>query len=207
MNKLFLQKILGSALMFGTCAMAQAAPISCSTGSFDVSNMVQGASACQRLAVSTDGKSENDDNTLINNEAFFGIDSWSREGKYDNMNGSGGADDSGLFNFTGNNMAGTYSYVGTAPQPKSIMLVFKDGNDTNLVAYLLANPYGTGNYASPFIPGLFDVPNTKGISHISVYISDDGEGGGDETEVPEPASLAILGLGLGLIGVARRRRS
>lgn len=191
MNQIFLKAILGSALILGAHGIAHAAPISCSTGIYDVSNLVEGSSACQRLAVPLDGHSANDDNDLINGAAFFGIDSWSREGKYDNMGNSGGQDLSALFNFTGNNQSGTFSYVGNAPHPGSIMLIFKDGNDTNLVAYLLENPYGTGlKYASPFIPGLFDVRNTRGISHISVYVSEEGEGG--STEVPEPGSLAII---------------
>jgi hypothetical protein len=111
-----------------------------------------------------------------------------------------------LFNFTGGKTSGTYSYVGGSPVPSDVILVFKDGDGTNLVAYLLQSPYG-GTYSTPFTNPPFPTNNgaTKDISHISVYYRP-GEGGGDEGggKVPEPATLALMGLGL--LGMSKLRR-
>ena len=133
-----------------------------------------------------------------------------RDGKYDDLNTSSPTETSSLFDFAGGVQTGTYTYVGPTSQPSDVMFVFKDGDGTNLVAYLLKHPYGTGTYSSPFTKPPFPLED-KGasvlhdISHISVYYAE-GDGSGDEGggKVPEPATLALFGLGL--LGMSKLRR-
>lgn len=187
--------------MIASQHQAIAAPVSCVTASHDISSKVEGAVDCQRLAVVQGQNSANDSATLMNAEAFFGISTWTREGKYDDIGSTSGTDSSTLFNFSGGSKAGTYSYIGPSNPALDVMLVFKSGMQTNLVAYLLKSPFGVGmDYSSPFIGGMFDFKNTKGISHISVYTSP------KSADVPEPASLALLGIGVAGVLVGRRRR-
>ena len=197
----------------GACAIlfaAQAgyAAVQSCTGSsptYDISTKVSNTSNCAILQPIN--ANQNDNLALINSTGFFGITNWLLNGKYDSLNSSGGTDTSSLFNFTGGSMSGTYTYVGGSPAPQDVMLVFKDGADTNLVAYLLKSPYG-GTYASPFTNPPFPLgnPTVKNISHITVYYRAGEDGSGDPTgEAPEPATLALVGLGLLCVSKMRRK--
>lgn len=176
-----------------------------SSPAYDISGKVSNTSNCAILKPID--ANQNDNLALINSTGFFGITDWLLGGKYDNMNGSGGTDTSALFNFTGNNQSGQYIYAGGTPAPSDVMLVFKDGENTNLVAYLLKQPYG-GTYSSPFTDPPFPLPGRStlhDISHITVYYRNGDDGSGDPTgDVPEPATLALIGLGM--LGISKMRR-
>lgn len=186
-------------------AYATTVPCTGSSPAYDISNKVSNTSNCAILTPI--GANENDNLAIVNSGGFFGISDWQLDGKYDNLTASGGTDTSSLFNFTGDMQSGSYTYVGGTPIPGDVMLIFKDGADTNLVGYLLSQPYG-GMYSSPFVDPPFPLSGESrihDISHITVYYRP-GEGGGDTGggKVPEPATLALIGAGL--LGMSRLRR-
>lgn len=205
-GKNLVKATVACAVLFAVQGAASAATISCTGSGYDISNKVSGSSDCAILSP-LDGN-QNDNLALVNSTGFFGITNWLLDGKYDNL-GGGATDTSSLFNFTGGVTSGTYTYVGGTPQPSDVMFVIKDGAGTNLVAYLLAQPYGTGTYSTPFTDPPFDLPGrstTHDISHISVYYREGDDGGGNPGggNVPEPATLALVGLGL--LGMSKLRR-
>jgi hypothetical protein len=202
LNKNVLKAVLGCAalLMFQG---ASASTVVCSGDGYDVNKNVSTARDCAILLPLNGAVNDHED--VVNTEQFFGIDNWMLDGKYDSVGESSGQDSSSLFDFTGGNQSGTYTYVGTGTAPTSIMFVFKDGGDTNLVAYLLTSPYDEGTYATPFTepPFIFPGNDARAISHISVYYQH-GDTPPPNHDVPEPATLAIMGLGL--LGMSRLRR-
>lgn len=181
---------------------ASAAFISCANtpsdpgADYNISTKVSTATACTILAPLN--ASLNDTLSLINTEAFFGINNWLFDGKWELP-----GDTSSYFNFTGGGQSGTYTYAGPTTI-SDFMFVFKDGNDTNLVGYRLGGTSGT--YLTPFTAPPFSFrgnATSKDVSHISVYYRNGG--GTPPLAVPEPGVLLLMGAGLIGLGIARRR--
>lgn len=184
---------------FVTVQAAQAALVSCPS-SFttdptakveDSTSTTTAASACQYL--------DNPDNNNVANLAninaagFFGTTDWAVNSGNLQV-GPGGA--SGTWAITGADFA-NYDY----------MIVFKDGNDTNLIGFLLNELYSNGTWTTPFTEPPFDFNGNSRAHDVSHYTivqrEDDGEGPGNE--IPEPGILGLLGIGLLGYTTARRR--
>lgn len=135
----------------------------------------------------------------INNAGFFGFSDW-------------------VLN-TGNDQrsveaaSGTWAITAADFAMYDYMIVFKDGADTNLVAFLLDGPYASGRWSTPFTTEAFTFtnngngngngPTQKNVSHYTIVQRENGEG--EENEVPEPGMLGLLGIGLLGYTAARRR--
>jgi len=192
---------LGMVMGVAMAGNASAAFIACSGTGYDISGKVSTATDCSIL--SPLNGHENDSSTLVNNKAFFGISDWLFDGKW-NSSGTGFVDTSGLFDFTGGGLSGSFSYVG-GTSIADILFIFKDGAGTNLVGYLVTQAGGT--YATPFTKPPFPLTGqatVKDTSHISVYYR---EGGSPPFQIPEPGMLLLVGAGLMGLGLARRRKS
>lgn len=186
---------------------ARAGLIDCSSVTPDISGKVTPSVGC-RILEPLDGN-DNSSPALINAEAFFGFDDWLLDGKLDD-NGTSlvpdAADPATLVSATGDAQSGTWSLTDAAAfwsDNSDLMFVFKDGDNTNLVGYLIQAGAAGGSYATPFVDPPFDLNGNSGsrdISHIGIY----HRGGG--IEVPAPAPLALFGIGLLGLGWSSSRR-
>ncbi len=128
---------------------AQADFQSCVGTGYDISTKVSTATDCTILLPLDGAANDNPMPGFVNSEAFFGITTWMYDGKWDNLNNSGGtSDELDLFTFSGNNQSGNYTASPTTGIDQ-VMFVFKDGAGTNLVGYLLGMT--SGEYSSPFV--------------------------------------------------------
>lgn len=201
------------AALFVFASSAQAAFVSCIGAApnvaYNVLDNVSSATACTILAP-LDG-SQNDKvggsnaaDFTVNEVQFFGQNDWRFDGRFN----VGGEEAGTIFDFAGGGQSGSFTLLSSLAAYEDVMLVFKDGQNTNLVGYLVD---GAGTYTSPFEnPPFLGVRNTKDVSHVSVYTR--GTGGdipGDTpggTPVPEPATLALVGAALFGLAMTRRRK-
>lgn len=188
-------------------ASAAATFQSCVGTDYDISGKVTPTTACTILTPLDGAQNDSPQPGFVNGAEFFGIDDWEFGGKWDSPapGGSSWTDSSILFNFTGGGQTGTFTLVGALGDISDIMLVFKDGGDTNLVGYMLDLKKTIGGvYNSPFTEPPFVYPGTgpRDVSHISVYYRE----GGGIIIIPEPATLSLVGLSLLAVGAMSRRR-
>lgn len=175
-------------------APAEAAAVSCASGSPDVTSRVTPNAGCQ---FSDTFQNDAPAPTVVNAEAFFGFSDWVFDAKDDDLDGvNEGANTLGLV-LTGDAESGTWNLTGiTSLAGLDVMLVFKGGTIADpapLIAYLVSDIMGS--YLSPFFGPKGQVQE---ISHVSVYYR--------ETVIPLPAAAWLMLAGLAGLGLAGRRR-
>lgn len=192
-------KLVLAASSFVVVQAAQAGLVSC-PASFvtdpdakveDPTGTTTAASACQYLDDADSGNVANLDN--INAAGFFGTSNWEingGNGQIEVDEASTGTWAIDMPDFT------TYDY----------MIVFKDGDDTNLVGFLLNELYASGVWSTPFTSPPFTFNGSSTAHDVSHYTIVQREGEGPGNEIPEPGVLGLMGIGL-LGYTAVRRRS
>lgn len=169
------------AILISWAFSAQAAVMTCVDG---FQHLVTGTNACQYSDGATQDFLRTDPST-VNAEGFFGFTDWTFISKDDSVKGTSG---------TWSLMPSDWSAY------NQIMLIFKSGQGTTLVGYNVEQGTLNGTWKSPFSAPMFDLKNTRDVSHITFYGRNF-----DTVTVPEPSLLMLLLLGLGAIALSRLR--
>lgn len=185
------KKILATAVLalsfLGTSAHAITIETSCS-----ISDVTTSTACIGRV---TDPQNDQPD-TLLATEAFFGINDWVRVQKSDEANNP-------LFNLsiTGDNTtSGTWN-VTSFGGATAVTLVVKAAD--NWAAYLLDIANLSGNWSTAAL--LNNGNNQPEISHISLYVGTAGPVSVGPP-VPLPGALPLFGTGLAIMGFIGWRR-
>jgi len=196
-------------------APAQAGTIGCAAVNGNLANKISGSIGCEisgtvgagGFVIPGEGQdtvnrgNANFATFTVNKEKFFTASDWLFRGKSDVNLGAYFTPDKGSPTPGNYNLKGLFANVQNLA---NVMLIFKSGNNTSLVGYLLdnrVNPF-QGSWETPFTKPPFDLKNRKGnsilsrdVSHISVYYRT-----GPPVAVPTPALLpALIGLGFGVV--------
>ncbi|HSN71239.1 MAG TPA: PEP-CTERM sorting domain-containing protein, partial [Steroidobacteraceae bacterium] len=154
---------------------------------------VTGTTSCERSTTENQDFLNNDPIT-VNAEMFFGFDDWTFADR-DELEGPA--------------LSGTWDLTGIdLTDVTDVMLIFKSGQGTFLVGYLVADGVTSGDWTTPFTDPPFDFPgaaDARDVSHISYYVRT-GDMPPPPGDVPEPGPLALLGPGLLGLGLASRRK-
>jgi hypothetical protein len=187
-KQLFRYTLAASVLAAGTLLQAipaHAAIVSCP---LNISSLVSPSSGCE---YSTTFDNDNPTSNVNAEGGFFDFTDWTRILKSD----QGGTVVPDFFSSSGG-QSGTFDLTGTsASSAANVMLIFKSGDNTTLVGYLLNGL--SGSWSSPFRDPPFTGLNAnqiRDVSHISVYTRGSG------AAIPTPALLpGIAGMGLALL--------
>jgi PEP-CTERM motif len=204
MKRSFLMSLLGATAMvsmaIGFAGQGNAALVSCpgsftTDGTAKVNNgsgaKLTAASGCQYLTPADNSNVATIAN--INTAGFFGFSDWMSNGQTQ---------------INSNQSSGTWSISNVDFASSDYIIVFKDGANTNLTAFLFNEDYASGKWSTPFTDPPFNLPGKSTSHDVSHYTIAKRAAGTPPppTDVPEPASLAIFGVGLLGLGYAARRR-
>ncbi len=200
MNTYSMLKAFVMMCLLGLVLNANASVVTC-TSAITLAK-VDYASSCQRSLLETQDFL-NPTPMTVNSEAFFGQTDWLFLKKDDPL---------------ANGQTGTWSLNNNEwDDYANIMLIFKDGNGTTLLGFILTATYTSGDWDSPFTayefpnlcvhhaahgnkPAYDDCSKIKDVSHISYY------GRGTVMRVSEPASFLLMTLGIFGLAVIRRQK-
>ena len=169
--------------LFGATSPAWAVLVDCA-GSL---SHVDSSTACQYLSPPDNNNVASVAN--INTAGFFGFSDWASVGpawlQTDANAGSGSWD------------------LGRLTAGLTYMITFKDGQDTNLISFIITA--ASGSWTTPFTEPPFDFRGGSSVHNVSHFTITSR--GTPTTNVPEPAMLTLFGLGLLGLGFARRKKA